>query len=54
MLLEKTQILTVRARTVAVSGDRAVPVQADVEIVARLPVTIDIAEQPLLLIRPPA
>jgi diacylglycerol kinase (ATP) len=41
-----------RARSAVVSGDRDMPIQADGEIVGRLPATIGIADQPLQLIRP--
>ena len=39
-------------REAFVSATDSVPVQADGEIVARLPVEIAIAEQPLQLVRP--
>jgi diacylglycerol kinase (ATP) len=47
-------VTILRARAATVTGDRAVPVQADGEIVGQLPVTIEIADQPLLLIQPEA
>ncbi len=45
-------ITFLRSRNASVSAAEAVPVQADGEIVARLPVSIGIAEQPLRLVRP--
>jgi diacylglycerol kinase (ATP) len=45
-------VTTLRVRSVRVAGDESLPVQADGEIVGRLPVAIGIAEQPLWLIRP--
>jgi YegS/Rv2252/BmrU family lipid kinase len=47
-------VAILRARSVTVTGDRAVPVQADGEIVGQLPLTIEIADQPLFLIQPGA
>jgi YegS/Rv2252/BmrU family lipid kinase len=47
-------VTILRARAATVTGDRAVPVQADGEIVGQLPVTIEVADQPLLLIQPEA
>ena len=47
-----SDVMILRARTLTVTGDRAVPVQADGEIVGRLPVTIEIADHPLFLIQP--
>jgi diacylglycerol kinase family enzyme len=41
-----------RVRNVLVSALEPVPVQADGEIVGRLPVEIGIAAQPIMLIRP--
>ena len=52
-LSHSKHVTMLRARSVVVSGSRVLPVQADGEIVAHLPATIGIAEQPLLLIRPP-
>ena len=52
-LSRSKHVTMLRARSVVVSGSRVLPVQADGEIVAHLPATIGIAEQPLLLIRPP-
>ena len=45
-------ITVLRSREALVSGAEAVPVQADGEIVARLPVLIGIAEAPLQLVQP--
>jgi diacylglycerol kinase (ATP) len=45
-------ITFLRSRGALVSGSDSVPVQADGEIVARLPVFIGIADQPLQLVRP--
>ena len=45
-------ITFLRSRGALVSGPDCVPVQADGEIVARLPVSIGIADQPLQLVRP--
>ena len=45
-------IAIVRARQASVAGDRALPVQADGEIVGELPITLAVADRPLLLIRP--
>ena len=45
-------VTILRARAVTVTSDRAVPVQADGEIAGCLPVTIEIADQPLFLIQP--
>ena len=54
-LLPRLRDVTIlRARTLTVTGDRALAVQADGEIVGRLPVTIEIADQPVLLIQPEA
>ena len=47
-------VATLRIRAANVSGAGALPVQADGEIVGQLPVTIEIADQPLFLIRPAA
>ena len=47
-------VTILRARAATVTGDGAVPVQADGEIVGQLPVTIEIADQPLFLIQPGA
>jgi diacylglycerol kinase (ATP) len=46
-------VTMLRAGSVIVSGSHSLPIQADGEIVGRLPAMIGIAEQPLLLIRPP-
>ena len=45
-------IAIVRARKASVAGNRALPVQADGEIVGELPITLAVADRPLLLIRP--
>ena len=45
-------ITIVRARQASVAANRALPVQADGEIVGELPVTLAVADRPLLLIRP--
>jgi len=52
LLSGRHDVTILRARKVTVTGDRALPVQADGEIVGRLPVAIEIADQPLLLIQP--
>jgi diacylglycerol kinase (ATP) len=54
MLPRLNDITILRIRAATVTGDRALPVQADGEIVGRLPVTIEIADQPVLLIQPEA
>lgn len=51
-LPRRRDITFLRSRAARVSADEAVPVQADGEIVAHLPVEIAIAERPLLLVRP--
>ena len=51
-LLRRRDITVLRAREALVSAAGAAPVQADGEIVARLPVRIAIAERPLQLVRP--
>ena len=48
----RTDVTFLRSREALVSGAESLPVQADGEIVARLPVLIGIAEQPLRLVRP--
>ncbi len=48
----RNDIAFLRSRGALVSGTEALPVQADGEIVARLPVSIGIAERPLQLVRP--
>ena len=45
-------IAIVRARQASVAGNRALPVQADGEIVGELPIALAVADRPLLLIRP--
>src|SRR5215207_4626895 len=45
-------IVSVRCRDAVVSADGPVPVQADGELIGRLPVALGIAERPLLFIRP--
>ena len=45
-------IAIVRVRQASVAGNRALPVQADGEIVGELPITLAVADRPLLLIRP--
>ncbi len=45
-------IAIVRARQASIAGNRALPVQADGEIVGELPITLAVADRPLLLIRP--
>jgi diacylglycerol kinase (ATP) len=47
-------VTILRARAVMVTSDRAVPVQADGEIAGQLPLTIEIADQPVSLIQPGA
>jgi len=51
-LPRRTDVSFLRARDAFLSAPAALPVQADGEIVARLPARISIAEYPLLLIRP--
>jgi diacylglycerol kinase (ATP) len=51
-LLRRRDITALRAREAFVSAAEAVPVQADGEIVARLPVEIAIAGHPLRLVQP--
>jgi YegS/Rv2252/BmrU family lipid kinase len=48
----RSDVTILRSRSALVSGADSFPVQADGEIVARLPVVIAIAEQPLRLVRP--
>ncbi|MBV9585024.1 MAG: hypothetical protein JO213_09095 [Alphaproteobacteria bacterium] len=45
-------ITILRVREALVFGEASLPVQADGEIVGRLPVTIGVADKPLLLIQP--
>ena len=45
-------IAIVHTRQASVAGNRALPVQADGEIVGELPITLAVADRPLLLIRP--
>jgi diacylglycerol kinase family enzyme len=45
-------IAIVRTRQASVAGNRALPVQADGEIVGELPITLEVADRPVLLIRP--
>jgi len=49
---ERRDITVLRSREAFVSAAEAVPVQADGEIVAHLPILIAIAEQPLQLVQP--
>jgi len=51
-LPRRRDIVLLRSREAFASAAKAVPVQADGEIVACLPVRIAIAEQPLRLVRP--
>jgi len=51
-LPRRRDITFLRSRAACVSAAEAVPVQADGEILGYLPVTIAIADQPLLLVRP--
>jgi diacylglycerol kinase family enzyme len=51
-LPRRRDITVLHSREAFVSAAEAVPVQADGEIVARLPVRIGIAERPLSLVRP--
>ena len=51
-LPRRHDITFLRSREAFVSAAEAVPVQADGEIVARLPVRIGIADRPLRLVRP--
>jgi YegS/Rv2252/BmrU family lipid kinase len=48
----RRDVTFLRSRSALVSGADGLPVQADGEIVARLPVCIAIAEQPVQLVRP--
>ena len=48
----RSDVTFLRSRSALVSGAESLPVQADGEIVACLPVCIAIAEQPLRLVRP--
>jgi diacylglycerol kinase (ATP) len=48
----RRDVTFLRSRSALVSGADALPVQADGEIVARLPVLIALAEQPVQLVRP--
>jgi diacylglycerol kinase family enzyme len=45
-------IAILRARQASVAANRALPVQADGEIVGELPVMLAVADQPVLLIQP--
>jgi diacylglycerol kinase (ATP) len=45
-------IAIVRARQASVAANRGLPVQADGEIVGELPITLAVADRPVLLIRP--
>jgi diacylglycerol kinase (ATP) len=49
---QRKDITVLRSREAFVSAAEAVPVQADGEIVAHLPILIAIAEQPLQLVQP--
>jgi len=51
-LPRRRDVTILRARNAFVAAAAPLPVQADGEIVARLPVWISVAEQPLLLIQP--
>jgi diacylglycerol kinase (ATP) len=51
-LPQRTDITILRCREAFVSAAEALPVQADGEIVERLPILIGIAEQPLRLVQP--
>jgi len=51
-LPRRGDITFLRSRAALVSGPDSVPVQADGEIVAHLPVSIGIADRPLQLVRP--
>jgi diacylglycerol kinase (ATP) len=51
-LPRRSDVTCLRARSALVSAADSLPVQADGEIVARLPVLIGIADQPLQLVRP--
>jgi len=48
----RSDVTILRSRSALVSGADSLPVQADGEIVARLPVLIAVAERPLQLVRP--
>jgi diacylglycerol kinase (ATP) len=52
LIPRRGDVLFLRSRNASVSGADWVPVQADGEIVARLPVLIGVAEQPLHLVQP--
>jgi diacylglycerol kinase (ATP) len=51
-IARRGDITVLRTQGVLVSASDSVPVQADGEIVARLPVSIGIADRPLCLVRP--
>lgn len=51
-LPQRTDITILRCREVFVSAAETIPVQADGEIVGRLPILIGIAERPLQLVQP--
>jgi diacylglycerol kinase family enzyme len=48
----RSDVTILRSRSALVSGAASLPVQADGEIVAHLPILIAIAEQALRLVRP--
>ncbi len=51
-IARRRDITIVRAAAADLSASRPLPVQADGEIVAHLPVRVAIAERPLWLVRP--
>lgn len=48
----RDDVTVLRARTALISAAEPLPVQADGELVATLPVTLGIGDRPLLLVRP--
>lgn len=51
-LPRRSDVTYLRARSVSLTAADSLPVQADGEIIARLPVFVGIADQPLQLVRP--
>ena len=52
-LEEAADYAVIEARALSISGPAGDPVQADGELVATLPVAIEVAPEPLYLIMPP-
>jgi diacylglycerol kinase (ATP) len=48
----RRDIIFLRSREALISADRPIPVQADGEVVAFLPVALSVAERPMLLVQP--